>query len=222
MSSTRRIYDNILFDLDGTLTDSAGGVTRAVQYALGRFGVKADLPGLKTFIGPPLQSSFREVYGFGPDEVQQAVEYFRNYYREKGIYDNRLYPGVTSMLEKLAGKGHRLFLATAKITEFAVKILCYFEIEHYFTMVAGANPDGTRVGKYDLIDYVFAKNRGLEKNRSVMVGDRDLDVSGARSFGIDAVAVTYGYGTVEELSRAAPTYCADSVSTLSNILLEGH
>ena len=214
-------YKNILFDLDGTLTDSAEGVTRSVQYALNKFGINASLTELKSFIGPPLQHSFQNYYGFKEGEVLQAIKYFREYYSETGLFQNKLYSHVPEMLEKLSVNGAKLYLATSKATYFAEIILRHFQINDYFTTVTGANFDGTRVVKWEVIDYVLKQNNSINKSTTVMIGDHRQDIEGARCCGIDSIAVTYGYGHPEELSKAGPTHFVHSVPELTNLLLTG-
>jgi len=212
-------YSNILFDLDGTITDSAEGVTRSVQFALGRFGIAVNTDQLISFIGPPLQQSFQKYYGLNEKEALQAVTYYRDYYREKGIYENRLYPSITAMLNALIASGANLFLATSKPTVFAKKILHHFLISHFFRQIVGSNLDGTRVEKDAVIAAVLENIKTLDKSVTVMVGDREHDIKGAQSCGLDSVAVTYGYGSASELSAVKPTYIVDSVPDLMVLLL---
>jgi len=217
--ASKNCYPNIIFDLDGTLTDSADGVIRSVQYALQRIGIKADSTELKNFIGPPLQRSFREKYGFDEQKVWEAIKFFREYYREKGIYENRLYPGVVDMLDKLTEKGKAIYLATSKATPFAETILRHFQIDHYFEAVSGATLDGSRVEKIDVLAYLVELSGNLQPRDSIMVGDRKHDIIGANKHGFDSAAVTYGYGSVEELSKENPTYLVHSVKELTELLL---
>jgi len=212
-------YKNIIFDLDGTLTDSAEGVTRAAQYALKQLGIETNLDQLKPFIGPPLQHSFQKYYGFNEEEIKHVITYFRQYYQEKGLYENKLYPYVPEMLAKLSQGGKKLYLATSKLTGFAETILQHFQIDHYFTSIAGANHDGSRAKKRDVLKYLLAHNNSLDKGQTVMVGDHKDDISGAHDCSIDSIAVTYGYGLLEELQKEGPTGLAHSVSELAGILL---
>ncbi|MDZ4132974.1 MAG: HAD family hydrolase, partial [Dethiobacteria bacterium] len=195
-------FNHILFDLDGTLTDSAEGVTRSVQYALQMYGIIASLEDLRSFIGPPLHWSFENSYGFSKAKAFQAVEYYREYYREKGIFENKLYPNITEMLEALSKSGANLYVATSKPTVFALQVLQYFNIDRFFATIAGSNLDGTRVDKSEVIDFVLTNNEDIDKNRAVMVGDRKHDIIGARTCGLNSIAVTYGYGSPTELTTA--------------------
>jgi phosphoglycolate phosphatase len=211
-------YANILFDLDGTLTDSADGVTRSVQHALQMYNIDATTDELKPFIGPPLQHSFQEVYGFSEAEAYQAVEYYRDYYRDRGIYENRLYPGISEMLLKLQQKGMHLYVATSKPTVFARRVLEHFKVDRYFKLIAGSNLDGTRVLKAEVIAAVLIEAGGLQPEATVMVGDREHDIFGARAHNLDSIAVSYGYGSLEELIEAKPSAIVHSVSELTEAL----
>ena len=212
-------YKNILFDLDGTLTDSEQGVIRSVQFALKKYGIEASPEELKPFIGPPLFWSFENYYGFSRAKAMQAVDYYREYYREKGIFENKLFPSVPEMLEALDKSGSKLYLATSKPTVFAEKILQHFNIDRYFITIAGSNLDGTRIEKGEIIDFVLNHNDGVNKKETVMVGDRKHDIQGANRCGLDSIAVTYGYGSVNELTAAKPTYLVSSITELTELLL---
>lgn len=212
-------YNNILFDLDGTLTDSAEGVTRSIRYALQKFGIESRPDDLKSFIGPPLQQSFQIHYGFSEDKALQALNYYRDYFREKGIFQNKLYPQVAETLEELAASGIKLFLATSKPTVFAETVLQNFKINNFFRLVVGSNLDGTRVEKSEIIAFVLKQMGTLDRAETVMVGDREHDIIGARACGLDSIAVTYGYGSLSELTSAGPTHMADSVPELRALLL---
>lgn len=212
-------YQNIFFDLDGTLTDSAEGVTKSVQYALKKYGIEASLDELRSFIGPPLQRSFKEVYGFGETGIEEVIGFYREYYREKGIYENQVYSFVPEILEALKKNKLALFVATSKPTIFAEKILNHFGLRDYFISVVGSNLDGTRVEKAEVIEHILNKTARLKKSETVMVGDRKHDINGARTCNLDSVAVTYGYGSPDELKAANPTHIVHSVKDLGELLL---
>ncbi len=211
-------HANVLFDLDGTLTDSADGVTRSVQHALKMYNITATTDALKPFIGPPLQLSFQEVYGFSESEAYRAVEYYRDYYRDKGIYENRLYPGITEMLIELQQSGMQLFVATSKPTVFARRVLEHFHVDQYFKLITGSNLDGTRVQKAEVIEAVLHEAGGLLPETTVMVGDREHDIIGAHAHNLDCIAVSYGYGPLEELVAAKPSAIVHSVRELTATL----
>ena len=211
-------YKLVLFDLDGTLTDPAAGITRSVRYALAKFGLHADTDALLPFIGPPLQESFQRFYSFSPAKARQAVGYYREYYAETGLFENSVYPGITELLQRLHSAGKRLAVATSKPTFFAEQVLRHFQLERFFSIIAGSNMDGTRVRKGEVIDYALAQADCSCRRETVMIGDREHDIIGARESGIDSIAVFYGYGSREELRLAGPTYLAASVAELGKLL----
>ncbi len=210
----------VLFDLDGTLTDPKRGITRSVQYALRKRGITPpDADELEPFIGPPLEQSFRERLGFDAVEARRAVDDYREYFSERGIYENEVYAGIPSLLRELRESGRRVCLATSKPTVFAERILEHFDLTKHFDLVVGSHLDGTRVEKTEVVSAALVGVRGEAPERAVMVGDRMHDVHGARANGIDAIAVAWGYGTREELRAAAPTSLAASVEELRRLLL---
>lgn len=213
-------YDAILFDLDGTLTDSQDGIIKALQHALGKFGLNHIKPEkLRSWIGPPLYESFKAFFDMDEEKARQAVEHYREYFARKGIYENRVFPGIPALLERLKGAGKRVILATSKPEFFAEKILRHFNLEQYFDLIAGSNMDGSRIVKKEIIQHIFEQMPALSKAEAVMVGDREQDIKGARAHGMDSVVVTYGYGTEEELKGAGPSYMVASVEELSSLLL---
>lgn len=212
-------YQTLLFDLDGTLTDPKVGITKSIQHALKKYGiVEEDLDRLEPFIGPPLADSFMEFYGFNEKKAYEAVEYYREYFSERGMYENELYDGIKELLDRLIEKKCRIMLATSKPTFFAEKILAYFEIDHYFEYVCGSHLDGRRTDKAEIIQHIFDVKK-IDTEKTVMIGDRKFDIIGAQKNGIDSIAVGYGYGTAEELQAAGPTYFVHSVQQLKELLL---
>ena len=211
-------YKYVLFDLDGTLTDPGEGITNSVKYALHKFGIEVeDKSELNKFIGPPLWDSFEEYYGFSREQADQAVEYYREYFREKGIFENRVYEGVRELLETLAAEGRVLALATSKPQIFAERILEHFGLKKYFSFIAGSELDGTRVDKGEVIQFALA-GAGVEKlSQAVMVGDRRHDILGAHKAGIKAVGVLAGYGGGEELLDAGADYIVERVADIWEI-----
>ncbi|MCI6676220.1 MAG: HAD family hydrolase [Clostridiales bacterium] len=210
----------ILFDLDGTLTDPMVGITKSVQYALKKFGIEVeDHKTLTAFIGPPLRDSFCDYYGFSKEQATMAIEYYREYYKPTGIFENELYEGIDQMLAQLKKHGYVIALATSKPEVFAEKILEYFNIKQYFDCIAGSDLAETRVKKDEVIRYAL-NELAVEKEAEVtMVGDRCYDVKGAYQCKIHSVAVTYGYGSVEELKAASPNVIVDSVEALKQYFL---
>lgn len=213
-------YDIILFDLDGTLTDPGEGITKSVAHALFRFGIEVeDRRTLYPFIGPPLRDSFSHYYGMSPEDAERAVTYYREYYNDTGIYENLLYEGMRELLEKLQKSGKTMALATSKPEIFAKLILQYFEIDQYFTFVAGAHLDGGRSVKSDIIAYALESLGEVDRRKVLMIGDREYDVLGAKAQGVDVLGVLYGYGSKEELETAGATYIAPSVADIAPLLL---
>lgn len=213
-------YKIILFDLDGTLSDPKEGITKSVQYALTKIGiVEPDTDRLETFIGPPLQVSFAEYYGFDEKESIRAIGFYRERFKEKGMFENVLYPNISFLLEALEESGFVLVVATSKPTVFAEEIIKYFELEKYFQLIVGSDLDGTRSSKTEIIQYILDKYTDYKHSDFVMIGDRKHDIIGAKNTGIDSIGVTYGYGSQEEIRGAEPTYIVSSVDHLIGLLL---
>lgn len=212
------MYRYILFDLDGTLTDSSPGITNSVGYALDKYGI-TDHPkeDLLKFIGPPLVDSFAKFYGFDEAKSLEAVEFYREYFRDRGIYENSVYDGVIEVLEALKADDRILVLATSKPEEFAVRILEHFDIAKYFNFVAGASMDGALSKKSDVI--AVAMNRaGIEDaSTAIMIGDRHHDISGASVNGMESIGVLYGFGSRDELEAAGATYIASTPADILEI-----
>ncbi len=213
------MYNNILFDLDGTLTDPGVGITNSVMYALGKFGIEVrERAELYKFIGPPLKDSFMEYYGFSEEKALMAVDYYREYFRDIGIFENRVYEGVETLLSTIKSDGKKIILATSKPEEFAVRILKHFGLYEYFHLVCGATFDGSRGEKADVIGYALDTAGITDMSDTVMIGDREYDILGAKTFGMDSVGVTYGYGSRKELQSAGATYIADNTSDILKYL----
>ncbi|MDR2343689.1 MAG: HAD hydrolase-like protein [Spirochaetaceae bacterium] len=211
-------YSSILFDLDGTLTDSYPGIKNSIKYSLQKFDIsEEDDEKLKAFVGAPLEKSFMKYYGFDKGTARKAVEHYREYFQEKGMYENRLYDGTEELLRALNGKNAVCIIATSKSVIFARKILEHFRINVHFRHIAGSGPDGASVEKEGVIRLVIEKY-GLNRRKTIMIGDRKYDISGANKNGIDSIAVLYGYGSREELEKASPKYLCGSVTDISKIL----
>lgn len=212
-------YDTFLFDLDGTITDSAPGITNSVIYALKKYGIQeTDYEKLCKFIGPPLVDSFREYYGFSREKSLEAVEYYREYYRDKGIFENSVYDGFEEVAKKLKEHGKQLVVATSKPEPFAKRIIDHFGLAPYFDCVAGMELDGGRGTKAEVIRYVMDICRIKDKSKVLMVGDRKHDVMGAKSAGIDCLGVLYGFGTREELEQAGADYIVETVEEILDFI----
>lgn len=213
-------YDTILFDLDGTITDSAEGIINSVEYALKRYNITVtDRSELRKFIGPPLHESFEKYYGFSAEEAKQGVACYREYYARKGIYENRVYDGIESMLSKLKESGKTIILATSKPEKYAGEILKYFKLDDYFTYIAGSNLDGTRTRKDEVIEYALKACNITDYSNVVMIGDRKHDIIGAAMHSIDSIGVLYGYGSREELEGVKATYIINNTEEILTIIL---
>lgn len=213
------VYQYLLLDLDGTITDPGVGITGAVEYALCKFGITIEERStLYPFIGPPLIDSFMKYYGFTEEEARQAVIYYREYYTDKGIFENQVYEGMEQLLKVWKGRGLTLILATSKPELFAKQILKHFELDRYFTVVAGATMDETRIRKQDVIAYALEQLPSIEKRQAVMIGDREHDILGAKCNDLDSIGVLFGYGSQEELESAGAGKIARTVKELQEII----
>lgn len=214
-------WNVILWDLDGTLTDPKLGITKSVQYALSNLGIKeTNLDKLTAFIGPPLIESFSRFYHMDIATAQHAVELYREYFADAGIFENELIEGIPNLLRTLTERGKTMYVATSKPTVFASRIVQHFEIDGYFRGVIGSNLDHTRTEKSEVIDYVLSLLDDAHKEEIVMIGDRKHDILGAAANGIASIGVEFGYGSHEELVAAKPTFIANTVAELKRILAE--
>ncbi|WP_449458956.1 HAD family hydrolase [Streptococcus suis] len=213
------MYQTILFDLDGTLTDSGQGILNSVAYALEKIGIEEpDTANLNRFIGPPLYESFSRFYQLSPEDTQSAVDAFRVYFKEKGMFENQLYPGIIPLLEELRTAGKTLVIATSKPEIFAKQILEHFGIAHYFDVIAGASLDSSRISKADVIGYAINQLEAFPK-QAVMIGDREHDIEGARRHQLPAIGVLYGYGSKQEFEKAGATMIVETIQDLKRVLL---
>ncbi|HEM3076289.1 TPA: HAD family hydrolase [Streptococcus suis] len=213
------MYQTILFDLDGTLTDSGQGILNSVAYALEKMGIEEpDTANLNRFFGPPLYESFSRFYQLNPEDTQSAVDAFRVYFKEKGMFENQLYPGIIPLLEELRTAGKTLVIATSKPEIFAKQILEHFGIAHYFDVIAGASLDSSRISKADVIGYAINQLEAFPKH-AVMIGDREHDIEGARMHQLPAIGVLYGYGNKQEFEKAGATMIVETVQDLKRVLL---
>lgn len=210
------MYKVILFDLDGTLTESGEGITKSVQYALAKLGKpEEDLEKLKVFVGPPLKEQFMAYADLDEETAKRAVEIYRERYSVTGLFENRVYDGVEEVLRTLKNKGYVLAVSSSKPEVFVKQILEYFHLSEYFTEIVGSEIGGTRTKKNEVIEETLLRLGYSDKRNSVlMVGDREHDIFGARQAGLECVAVSYGYGPREELEAAKPLKIADSAEEL--------
>ena len=213
-------YDTVFFDLDGTIIDSGEGVSNSVLYALNKFGIEETKENALKFIGPPLAHSFMEFYGFDEKKATQGIEIYREYYREKGIFECYIYSGIERLLRNLKSNGYTVILCTSKPEEYACKILEHFDIMKYFDFACGATMDEkTRATKDDVMKYAFEAS-GAKKDTTIMVGDRMFDINSANKFGIDSIGVTFGYGSRKELENAGATYIFDTALDMESLLID--
>ena len=208
----------LLFDLDGTITDSAEGITNSVSYALSHMGISEEKSKLYRFVGPPLRDSFMEYYGFSEAEAEEGVRLYREYYAKKGIFENKVYPGIEQLLQTCRRDGKKVILATAKPQEYAGQILAYFGLDGYFDDIQGSSMDGSKVQKEDVIRCALEENQITDANEALMIGDRRHDVLGSARFGIPCVGVLYGYGSREELASSGAKWIVDGVKELEDFL----
>lgn len=213
-------YQHILFDLDGTLTDSAEGITKSTAYALRHFDIEvADLKSLEKFIGPKLQDSFIEFYDFTEEQAERAAELFQERFARVGKFENKLYPGIEQLLQKLTASGRKLYIATSKPVFFTEEILSHFSIRRYFTDISGAELDGSKSHKEEVIARLLGRNGISPADGVVMVGDRKFDVAGAKANQIPVIGVLYGFGGREELTESGADRLAADLAELAQILL---
>ncbi len=211
---------NVLFDLDGTLTDPAEGITKSVAFALDRFGIYvSDLSVLNVFIGPPLTDSFKKYFDFTDEQAKFALDTYREYFSVYGLYENEVYKGIPEMLSRLQKKGIRVCLATSKPEKYSVKILEHFDLKKYFYFVAGNTMEETRSRKDLLIKHIFDSNPDFKPEETVMVGDRIYDIEGAHTFGIKAIGVSYGYAPEGELETSGADIVVENVEQLEKSIM---
>ncbi len=209
------MYQTIIFDLDGTISDSGLGIMNTAIHTLKKFGIEiTDRSQLRKFIGPPLQYSFEHFFGLSKEDTQKAVAYYRAYYSEKGLYENIIYDGMADLLHRLSDDGCTLIVATSKLETFAAQILEYFGVKQYFSYIAGSNMDTSRSSKEEVLAYALEMGKVQDKSSAVMVGDREFDIIGAKKVGLDCVGVLYGYGSREELEAAGADYIAERVEDI--------
>jgi phosphoglycolate phosphatase len=243
MEEKKQQLTHILFDLDGTLTDPALGITNSIMYALKSFGIDvADRTTLYKFIGPPLLDSFHNFYGFDAEKARLAMKKYREYYAGEmtnadeatnngckadnvtvsatlpGIFENSVYEGLVPLLERLCVAGRKLYVATSKPEVYAKQILDHFDLSRYFEFCGGSDMEETRVKKAEIIAYVM-ETCGLQKESCIMVGDREHDVIGAKANGIPCIGVLYGYGSETELTAAGASYLAKTPADVGKVIL---
>lgn len=212
-------FDTLLFDLDGTLTDSTEGIVRCLEYALERMGF--DIPeDTNKFLGPPLYRSFAEFCGMNEEQVNEAVRIFRERYSTVGLFENRVYEGVPEMLKRLRDGVKRIMVATSKPEVYAVRIFDRFGLSQFFEIVGGANINGTRNDKDEVIEYVLEKAGISDRSSVLMIGDRRQDVIGAHKTGLKCMGILWGFGSIEELTEAGADFIAETPEKAADMLLQ--
>jgi len=209
----------LLFDLDGTLTNPEKGITLSVAYALEHFGIHVeDVSSLRKFIGPPLQDSFMEFFGFSPERANEAIEKYRERFSVTGIFENVPYEGIHSLLETLCSEGYRLAVASSKPEVFTRRIIEHFGMSAFFTAVCGSELDGRRSDKAEVIAYALDILGSPDRDSVIMIGDRKHDIIGAKKNGLRSIGVLFGFGDEAELSAAGADYIAASPSDVYTII----
>lgn len=210
----------IFLDLDGTITDSREGITNCFEYALNHFGIKVENKAeLEQFIGPPLEQSFREGFGFDAEKAALAVAKYRERFIPIGMYENLVYPGMEAALQKMKAAGKVLMVATSKPEHMAIKILKHFGLDGYFDDICGSCDDQNRNKKDEVIRYALEKHGITNLDDVLMVGDRKFDVIGAGKCGLKCMGVLYGFGDREELESAGAAYIAETVEDMARIIV---
>ncbi|MGI6106324.1 MAG: HAD hydrolase-like protein [Lachnospiraceae bacterium] len=208
-------YDAILFDLDGTLTDSGPGILNAAEYTFRRFGMPVpDRQALRVFVGPPLEMTFKK-FGIPDSRIPEAIDCFREYYTPKGYLENSPYPGIENLLARLRKSGRKLYVATSKVENMAYAVLNHFGLMKYFDGVTGSTPDGSRVTKVDVLRVMLD---GIRTERPVLVGDTIFDVQGAAEAGLPCVGVSWGYGDRKQMLSGGAVCVADTMDELFEAL----
>jgi phosphoglycolate phosphatase len=211
--------DNILFDLDGTLTDPREGIVNSILYALEKLGLhEKSIAELVSFIGPPLRDSFANRYNLTSELADKAMSYYREYYSVLGIFENKIYPRVEELLQSLSSHKFKLYVATSKPTVYAIEVLRHFKIDTYFTEIIGSNLDNTRTDKTEIISHILS-TYGLQARNSLMIGDRKHDIIGAKNNSMRTIGVSYGYGSSEELLSCEPDFIAINCRELEVLLI---
>ena len=212
------MYDMIIVDLDGTLTDSGPGIKNSVRYALDKYKVEVAEERLDSFIGPPLVDSFMRECSFEREKALEAVQVYREYFTAKGMFENSVYGQMEETLKALKAAGKTVMVATAKPEVFARQILEHFNLMQYFDFIGGALLDETRTNKKEVLRYVIEAN-DIDVTKTLMVGDRQDDAGAALGENIDILGVLYGYGTIEELENAGVKNFVNSPAEIKDFVL---
>lgn len=214
-------YDYVIFDFDGTVTDTGEGILKSLQYSFAAHGKPVpDLSDLKKFIGPPIHYSYVTYYGISEDEVGSYITKYRERYREKGIFECYIYDGMKEMIEKLRENGVKIGIASSKPIKLIYDVMAHLGITELFDAVSGTMfDDSNHSGKADLVLEAMKKLGVADKSRVLMVGDRYFDIDGAAGAGVDSCGVLFGYGSREEFEEHGATYIAESAKGIAEIVL---
>lgn len=205
----------ILFDLDGTITDSGEGIMNCAEYALQHFDLPIpDRQTLRVFVGPPLDETFLK-FGVPADKTDEAIRVYRSRYTTLGKFENFPYPGVEELLSRLRQQGHKLYIATSKPEHMSIEILEHFGLAKYFNRICGATLDGSRSKKADIISYLLQTEPAQDV---IMVGDTAYDVIGAKAHGFPAIGIAWGYGKIEDMESAGAIAIAQSMEELFELI----
>ncbi len=211
-------YTHAIFDLDGTIIDSAEGIVRSVEYALSGMGVtEYDKNGLRRFIGPPLVDAFMRFIGLTEEEAKQAVAHYRERYSVTGIHECSVYPGIAELLSELKNAGVKLYIGSSKPLPFVEKILFEHGIYDFFDVISGATLDG-RIDTKEQVLLDLLEKSDIDKGSAVMVGDRYHDIEGAHALGLPVIAVLYGFGSREEFNEYGAEYIAEDTEQIFKII----
>ena len=215
------MFEYLFFDLDGTLTDPALGITNSFIHALKYFGI--EIPSyetLCTFIGPPLPDTFKTHFGFDDQKAAEGVKKYREYFSTKGLLENSVYPEIPELLAGLKEAGKKLVVATSKPEEYSVRIIEHFGLAQYFENICGSLMDESRSKKDEVITYAIERNHISDKSKILMIGDRKNDILGAKKVGLKSCGVLFGYGSRQELEEAEADFIAENLSQLKKICLQ--
>ena len=215
-------YPTLIFDLDGTLTDSGLGILRCAQYALDHFNIHvADLNALRPFVGPPLEDSFIEFYGFTPAQADEAVRIYRERYFTTGVYENEVYPGTREALAELKRRSYRIGIGSSKNEPMVREVLRYFDLGQFFDFVTARDEAGIRHTKADVLRHALQLEGIDDPQKALMIGDRFYDIEGAHEVGMPAVGILWGgYATRQEMVDCEAEYIVDTWDELLDLLKE--
>ncbi len=211
-------YNTLLFDLDGTLTDSAPGIINCYRHALASMGFN-EPENIMRVVGPPLYDSFTKLCGMDSEQVQEAVRIYRKRYAETGLFENAVYDGIPEMLRRLKNEGRKMLVATSKPEIFAVRILEKFQLAEYFDIIGGADINGSRNEKYEVIEYVLSRAGITDRSSTLMIGDRSHDIIGAKKCGLPCMAVLWGYGNNKEFTENGADIIVNTPQEAADIII---